>query len=100
MRRAARGRGKAHARRATPWRDGGRFSRRLVVLRLELRDGFKGHTPRASGPRGGEATGEQREGRAIGTDRRQPDADARGTLDDARCDLDEPKAQRGELGTA
>ena len=73
----------------------------VIFLRLGVSERVRrGTRARGSRPCGSEAAREEREGRAIGTDRRQPDADARGTLDDARCDLDEPKAQRGELGTA
>src|SRR5260221_13618881 len=54
--------------------------------------------PRGSWPRGGKAAGEQSEDRGVGAGRRQPDADARGALDDAGGELDQAKPQRREFG--
>src|SRR5260221_3208354 len=71
----------------------------LIVSRLAVGGWAGGATaPRGSWPRGGKAAGEQSEDRGGGAGRRQPDADARGALDDAGRELDQAKPQRRELG--
>src|SRR5260221_2932934 len=71
----------------------------LIVSRLAVGGWAGGATaPRGSWPRGGKAAGEQSEDRGVGTGGPQPDADARGALDDAGRELDQAKPQRRELG--
>src|SRR5260221_4521116 len=68
----------------------------LIVSRLAVAGWAT--APRGSWPRGGKAAGEQSEDRGVGAGGRQPDADARGALDDAGRELDQAKPHRRELG--
>src|SRR5260221_10977495 len=68
----------------------------LIVSRLAVAGWAT--APRGSWPRGGKAAGEQSEDCGVGTGGRQPDADARGALDDAGRELDQAKPHRRELG--
>src|SRR5579864_359088 len=54
--------------------------------------------PWRSWSRRSEPTCQQSEDRGVRAGRGQPEADARGALDDAGGDLDQSPAQRGELG--